>query len=315
MFGILGTDAAFANAAGRGGRKTKNVLSFIAGDQDMQIYQLSCTGDITIKTTKNGSEYIDTHADLEDATIMLQCDADTQVSIIGDVTKIGFYNWDDETEQPVNITELNVSKCKTLTYLDVAWCQNLTSIDLSKNIALTELSCATCSALAALDVSKNTALTSLECGGCTGLTALDVSKNTALVQLNCATCSALTALDLSKNTALMQLTCGYCTGLTTLDLSKNTALTGLSCAHCYALTALDLSKNTALTSLACGNCTGLTMISYPATNQSVSNRIANAITNADASDGMVYTDSDGAYYSAIADAATAKGWTIEQIPA
>ena len=293
MFGILGTDAAFANAAGRGGRKTENVLSFIAGDQDMEIYQLSCTGDISIKTTKNGSEYIDTHADLEEETILLQCDADTQVSIIGDITKICFYDWDEEPGVLINIFSLNVTKCKTLTDLDISWCKNLTSIDLSENTALTSFYCSDCSALTTLDVSKNTALTTLICGSCTSWTALDLSKNTALTTLGC----------------------GNCSGLTALDLSKNTALTGLSCGSCTSLTALDLSKNTALTSLSCGSCKGLTTISYPATNSSVSTKIANAITSANAADGTVYTDSAAAYYSTIADAATAKGWTIAQLPA
>ena len=160
---------------------------------------------------------------------------------------------------------------------------------------------------------KNTALTQLSCSDCYTLTALDVSKNTALTQLDCSYCYALTALDVSKNTALTQLSCSYCHALTALDVSKNTALTQLSCSDCHALTALDVSKNTALTQLSCSDCAKLISISYPATNENVSTAVAGAITNADATDGTVYTDSAGAYYSTIADAATAKGWTIEQI--
>ena len=95
---------------------------------------------------------------------------------------------------------------------------------------------------------------------------------------------------------------------------KNTALTQLNCNSCYALTALDVSKNTALTQLDCNNCAKLVSISYPATNEDVSTAVAGAITAADATDGTVYTDSAATYYSTIADAATAKGWTIEQIP-
>ena len=95
---------------------------------------------------------------------------------------------------------------------------------------------------------------------------------------------------------------------------NNTALTKLDCSSCSALTALDLSKNTALTKLDCNNCAELVSISYPATNEDVSTAIANAITAARNTTGTVYTDSEGAYYSTIADAATAKGWTIEQIP-
>ena len=95
---------------------------------------------------------------------------------------------------------------------------------------------------------------------------------------------------------------------------KNTALTQLNCSYCYVLTALDVSKNTALTQLDCNGCTKLVSISYPATNNNVSTALATAITNAYAADGTVYTDSAADYYSIIANAATAKGWTIAQIP-
>ena len=118
-----------------------------------------------------------------------------------------------------------------------------------------------------------------------------------------------------KNTALTSLNCSNCPALATLDLSTNTALTSLDCSSCPALATLDLSTNTALTYLNCSNCPALVSISYPATNEDVSTAIAGAITDADAADGTVYTDSAAAYYSTIATAATTKGWTIEQIAA
>ena len=95
---------------------------------------------------------------------------------------------------------------------------------------------------------------------------------------------------------------------------KNTALTQLNCGNCYALTALDVSKNTALTQLNCGSCAKLVSISYPATNSDVATAVAGAIADANSTTGTVYTDSAADYYSTIADAATAKGWTIAQIP-
>ena len=95
--------------------------------------------------------------------------------------------------------------------------------------------------------------------------------------------------------------------------NNTTALTSLNCYGCAGLTALDLSANTALTSLSCYGCAGLTEVKYPATNEGVSTEIASVITNADAADGKVYTDSAADYYSTIADAATAKGWTINQL--
>lgn len=49
---------------------------------------------------------------------------------------------------------------------------------------------------------------------------------------------------------------------------------------------------------------------YPANNNAVSTEIADAITNATYDDGTVYTNPNGTYYDIIANAATAKGWTI-----
>ena len=140
-------------------------------------------------------------------------------------------------------------------------------------------------------------------------------KNTALTYLNCYNCPALATLDLSTNTALTSLDCSSCPALAALDLSTNTALQSLDCYNCPALAALDLSTNTALTYLNCSNCPALAEIKYAAGNEDVSTAIAQAITDATAADGTVYTDSAGAYYSTIATAATTKGWTIEQIAA
>lgn len=61
------------------------------------------------------------------------------------------------------------------------------------------------------------------------------------------------------------------------------------------------------------NGTAVTKITYPANNNAVSTAIANAITNASANNGTVYTDPNGTYYDTIAQAATAKGWTIQQL--
>ena len=91
----------------------------------------------------------------------------------------------------------------------------------------------------------------------------------------------------------------------------NSQLQELTIGTQNSLTTLCLP--TTLTSFSNAGLTGVTKIMYPANNNSVSTAIKNAITNATADDGEVYLDADGAYYSTIADAATAKGWTIKQL--
>ena len=149
--------------------------------------------------------------------------------------------------------------------------------------------------------------------GYTELSSVSVGDNSILRTLSIALNESIEELDLAANTQLQTLNCGNIPNLTSLDLAANTQLQYLDCGNIPNLTSLDLAANTQLQALNCNSCTGLTSISYPATNEDVSTAIAGAITNADAADGTVYTDSAGAYYSTIETAATAKGWTIEQI--
>ena len=149
--------------------------------------------------------------------------------------------------------------------------------------------------------------------GFTDLSSLDLSETNVLKALSVDYNSVLEELDVTHNTNLQTLICGDMENLTGIDVSKNTKLTYLYCAYCEGITELNLAANTALQYLNCNSCTSLSDISYPATNSDVSTAIAGAITNATAADGTVYTDSAGAYYSIIATAATAKGWTIEQL--
>ena len=146
---------------------------------------LACTGDIIIRSTKAGQPVVATYSDLPLTNVSIQADANTDITIIGDVTGLG-----------LNYTDVNYY-----------W---------SNNTALLEIGCASCMDLTSLDVSGNTALQRLGCDTCTGLTMLDLSANTELLQLNCQDCSGLTTLDLSTNTVLTELYCSTCTGLTTI---------------------------------------------------------------------------------------------------
>ena len=153
-------------------------------------------------------------------------------------------------------------------------------------------------------------ITELNCDSDKKLVALSVENNEELKVLSCFK-GRLTSLDLTNNANLIELNCKY-NLLTSLDLSNNTKLTALNCFD-NQITILNLSVCTELSQMFNLPIT-IDIIYYPATNSSVSARIANHISSANTSaDGTVYTDSAGAYYQTIADAATAKGWTIEQL--
>ena len=61
--------------------------------------------------------------------------------------------------------------------------------------------------------------------------------------------------------------------------------------------------------------TAIAEIYYSGKNEAVATSIAQAIASSSEAHGTVYTDSTSEYYSTIATAATAKGWTIAQLPA
>ena len=271
--GIIGISAAFANVAGRGGRKLPE-MSFVGLSDDPFIQSLSCYGKITIESIKDGKQVARSYYSLESQKVEIQADADTIISIKGYVTELQFtkYNNDpdiDDWEGYMDISSVSVGNNNNLKTLSVALNENIEELDLA----------------------ANTQLQTLYCNSCQGLTSLDLAANTQLQYLNCNSCKGLTSLDLAANTQLQYLDCG----------------------NIPNLTSLDLAANTQLQTLYCNSCQGLTSISYPATNENVSTKVARAITDADAADGTVYTDNAATYYDTIATAATAKGWTIAQI--
>ena len=143
------------------------------------------------------------------------------------------------------LSELNVSGCSALRYLDCLR-NELSALDVSNHRALTELYCDT-NQLSKLNVSGCSALTKLDCY-INNLSELDVSSCSALTTLDCHI-NDLSALDVSNNLALTKLDCEY-NDLSALDVSKNSKLTSLGCEH-NDLSALDVSQNKALEGLYC----------------------------------------------------------------
>ena len=118
---------------------------------------------------------------------------------------------------------------------------------------------------------------------------------------------SLLNIDLQYDTILEEFNGENCQGIKYLD--TNGAL---------AISVLNLSNSTDILSFnhsAPPQAYGFTRIYYRATNQSAANDVANVISKCDATDGVVYLNSDDTYYQTVADAATAKGWTIEALPA
>ncbi len=290
-------------------KAAEQIIRFTCGDEaDPTIQQLVCIGEITIESTKGGVATTATYAAGTHDELQIDADANTEVVIRGDVTELYVTKWDEgdaDYISNISLASFDASKMPTLQELCVGG-TDITSLDLSNNAELIYLDCGNCQGLTSLDLTSNTKLELIRCRNA-NFSAINLTNNTEIQTLDCAGADFET-LDLTINTKLQTLDCHDCQSL--VSIVANTAIQALNCQDDRFITSLDLSSCTSLSEIDFTGCTALTSISYPATNSDVSDAIAAAITAATAADGTVYTDSTGAYYSTIATAATAKGWTV-----
>ena len=133
--------------------------------------------------------------------------------------------------------------------------------------------------------------------------------------------SALTGVIPDANTNVKitgDVTYFICAGpasscLVSCDFSKCKTLTSIAAITGDWITSLIMpNDDTLMTQCEEIELESVTTIKCKADNQTVCNGIAAAISYANGT-GTLYTDSAGAYYSTLETAATAKGWTIEQL--
>lgn len=139
------------------------------------------------------------------------------------------------------------------------------------------------------------------------LTSIDLTPATALrdVYFNM---KSLASIDLSVRPELTRVELQA--PLTTLDLSHNPAVTEVNLYKLTQLETLDMSGCELIDDFQRTDITAIKTVKYRAINQTPSNLVASMITQADANDGTVYLNSADPYYQTVADAATAKGWTV-----
>ena len=194
MFGVMGTSAAFAQAAGAKAQKgSDNYLTFRGSQADPAIYQLTCTGEIRVESTKNGQPMVQTYSDLSHVEVSIQADPDTDVVIKGNITEIDFVKPYGTPYKAY--TSIDASHCLELTALRVIGANNLNSILLSGLTKLTSFSC------------TNTALTLVDLEGLTELTSAQCSNCSSLETVICGNLNKLNRLDLIGTPALSDLDC------------------------------------------------------------------------------------------------------------
>lgn len=178
--------------------KNNEMITFVDKDGAPTIYKLSGDGDIEIICTVDGEETRRIIPSPVDFETLLNSDAETQVTIIGKVTKM---YCDPGPGTFTNISHIDLTKARSLktfsTYADV-----LSKIDVTKCLNLEVLSLNSCQ-LSSIDVTKNTKLTEL-CLIENNIRSIDLSKNLDLEVLELDG-NYLEEVNLSKLEKLEQL--------------------------------------------------------------------------------------------------------------
>ena len=87
MFGIMGFGGAFINAAGRGGKKKEQTIILRSKKADIMLEEVYCLGEIKVISTKSGVTSTHTYTNLSNSAMSISTDANTDVIIIGALTK------------------------------------------------------------------------------------------------------------------------------------------------------------------------------------------------------------------------------------
>ena len=101
-----------------------------------------------------------------------------------------------------------------------------------------------------------------------------------------------------------------CPVITEIDVQGEQQITEIDCQNCADLTTLNMYGCDGLTTLTCTGCPDLIWIVTPAQEFNVALAVANAITAANAANGILQTNSADTYYNVVESAANNKGWTV-----
>ena len=150
------------------------------------------------------------------------------------------------------------------------------------------------------------------------------ANNTTLQEVVIKNAPLLTEVMLTPALQLTRLDISECDAITKVGVTQSlvevldfSSLVGLKTLFLngHGNKTLDLSGCTQITSISAQGPTSnsLSVIKCRALDSTFASNIADYITNSDVADGVVYLNDQDAYYSTVADAATAKGWTIEPL--
>lgn len=151
-----------------------NYIKLHTDRSDPTIYSVTTNGVFSVHSIKNGEAVVQKYLDYDEYSLSIQADANTDIYIYGDVTKIYF------SSNSTSITSIT-AVCDTLVSVDASY-QSFKEIDLNKSVNVT-----------ALKLYYNGSLERLYIGECTSLYLTAANINSGISDIECAATIEATA--------------------------------------------------------------------------------------------------------------------------
>ena len=337
----------FLNNGGNKKNKERGIYMRFA-NENPYLSNVTAEGNTTITSIHNGKLTVETYTNITDTFISIKADKGTDIRIYNDdaitkmaigisLTYISFENDNPPTElldisgcsqlQELDFTNSDIApktvyarECNSLKHItileetsiaDLSGCTGLTQLYLGMAESLAYLDISGCVQLGIVDFSGATNLATLICNGCI-FGDIDLSSNRKIQIISASNMVNLTRLEtLQGYENLEQIDLSGCVRLSEVYTPKKIKSANLS--GCTLLQTLYTDESTSLTTLKLDNDISLNDIKiYDCGVEQVSTAIANAITNAIATDGNIRViDQSGQYNTIVETAATEKGWNFE----
>lgn len=306
-----------------GNKNTKPGLYLWYDMNNPFIERISTEGELSVYSTVNGKEHVEKYNQLDETVLYIQADPNTQVRIEGSILLVIFRlekriimlgNIDIQTVlcQLMANADLCDFSGANITMFQIQSVKNLNIYKIDNNIkAAAFLMCGIEPIIGSI---KGAGEILLE-GAYIDSDVIDFSYYNQLFSLSINYCDVKSVIfppnivDLTLTDTLIE----------NVDLSNCPKITEANIGG-ELIKSLNISKNTELKSFNSNDSTleglkAITTIYALARNQNVATSIAAIITNANSTSGTVYLNSSDTYASTISEAATAKGWNVEELAA
>ena len=280
MFGVMGTSAAFAQAA-CAKKQQGNKIIMLSPSNNTTISNISCSGEIVVKYKENapsGAIIKDIYTDLDNAELIINASSWYPIEIKGNVTTLVL------SGQPI----VSIStECDTMSMLSLNGC-GIGTIDLSYMPNLSYL-----------DLSQ------------TGITELDLSNN-HLLSTVIVSDTPLVVGDFSGLQNLSSIQFANCAEMTRFVLN-NSSINQFTFQGNDALTEVEI-VDTQLSGNIYGSIDNLATVKCTANSAALAGVLASLIQGSTVQDGVLYCNSTDEYYQDLANAIEGTtSWTIQPL--